>query len=62
MKEASWVTHLLTDETIKVAESSVKKSQDVARYWNAGANVVLVGQALVTGDPSLLIPEFINAT
>jgi indole-3-glycerol phosphate synthase len=56
------MSHLLTDQTIKVAESSVKKPQDVARYWNAGANVVLVGQALVTGDPSLLIPEFINAT
>ncbi len=52
----------MTDQTIKVAESYVKKSQDVGRYWNAGANVVLVGQALVTGDPSLLIPEFINAT
>jgi len=56
------MAHLLSDQTIKVAESSVKKPQDVARYWNAGANVVLVGQALVTGDPSLLIPEFISAT
>jgi|TARA_B110000208_G_scaffold191757_1_gene259939 indole-3-glycerol phosphate synthase len=56
------MSHLLSDETIKVAESSVKKPQDVARYWNAGANVVLIGQALVTGDPSFLIPEFINET
>ena len=56
------MAHLLPEETIKVAESSVKKAQDVTRYWNAGANVVLVGQALVTGNPRVLIPEFINAT
>ena len=56
------MAHLLSSETIKVAESSVKRPQDVLRYWNAGANVVLVGQALVTGDPTVLIPEFINAT
>jgi indole-3-glycerol phosphate synthase len=48
----------LSPDAIKVAESSVKGVQDVVRYREAGADVVLVGEALVTGDPSLLIPQF----
>lgn len=44
--------------TIKVAESSVKRVEDVVRYRSAGADVVLVGEALVTGDWNTLIPEF----
>lgn len=49
------------DETaIKVAESSVKGVEDVIRYRNAGADVVLVGEALVTGNPETLIPSFIS--
>jgi len=56
------MSHLLPETTIRVAESSVKKASDVARYWNAGATAVLIGQALVTGDPAKLIPEFISAT
>ena len=37
---------------IRVAESAVKTSADVAHYRAAGADVVLVGEALVTtGDP-----------
>jgi len=56
------MAHLLSDDAIKVAESSVRDEQDVLRYWNAGANAVLVGQALVTGDPAQLIPKFIDAT
>lgn len=43
---------------IKVAESSVKSVDDVIRYRNAGADVALVGEALVTGDPKVLIPQF----
>jgi indole-3-glycerol phosphate synthase len=43
---------------IKVAESSVKSVEDVIRYRNAGADVALVGEALVTGQPELLIPQF----
>ena len=45
---------------IKVAESSVKTVADVIRYRNAGADIVLVGEALVTSDPAKLIPEFIS--
>ena len=43
---------------IKVAESSVKSVEDIIRYRNAGADVALVGEALVTGEPELLIPLF----
>ncbi|MFM1783788.1 MAG: hypothetical protein RLZZ579_65 [Actinomycetota bacterium] len=50
----------LPSTTIKVAESSVKTASDVVRYRQAGADVVLVGEALVTGDPAKLIPEFIS--
>jgi len=48
----------LNSDAIKVAESSVKNVQDVIRYRNAGADVALVGEALVTSDPGVLIPEF----
>ena len=48
----------LNRDAIKVAESSVKNVQDVIRYRNAGADVALVGEALVTSDPGILIPEF----
>lgn len=50
----------LDDKAIKVAESSVSSVQDVVRYREAGADCVLVGEALVTGDPALLIPSFIS--
>lgn len=48
----------LNADAIKVAESSVKTVQDVIRYRNAGADVALVGEALVTGNPEVLIPQF----
>jgi indole-3-glycerol phosphate synthase len=44
---------------IRVAESAVKTPADVAHYRAAGADVVLVGEALVTtGDPAAAIREF----
>lgn len=44
---------------IRVAESAVKTSADVAHYREAGADVVLVGEALVTGgDPVATLKEF----
>lgn len=48
----------LSSDAIKVAESSVKTKEDVQRYRSAGADAVLVGEALVTGNPELLIPQF----
>ncbi len=50
----------LHPEAIKVAESSVKSTADVVRYRNAGADVALVGEALVTGNPETQIPAFIS--
>ena len=50
----------LHPDAIKVAESSVKTAADVIRYRNAGADVALVGEALVTGNPETLIPAFIS--
>lgn len=47
-------------EAVRIAESSVKTVADVRRYREAGADAVLVGEALVTGDYRELIPEFIS--
>lgn len=44
---------------IRVAESAVKSSEDVARYRADGADVVLVGEALVTGDPVSTLASFL---
>lgn len=45
---------------IRVAESAVKTAADVAHYRQAGADVVLVGEALVIdGDPMRTISEFL---
>lgn len=47
---------------IRVAESAVKSAADVAHYRRAGADVVLVGEALVTGgDPAATLREFLGA-
>jgi indole-3-glycerol phosphate synthase len=44
---------------IRVAESAVKSVADVAHYRQAGADVVLVGEALVIGgDPVAALQEF----
>jgi indole-3-glycerol phosphate synthase len=49
--------------TIAVAESAVQSPDDVARYRADGADVVLVGEALVkNGDPSAGVRSFIEAT
>lgn len=44
---------------IRVAESAVRTSEDVAQYRNDGADVVLVGEALVTGDPIRTLASFL---
>lgn len=46
---------------IRVAESAVKSPADVSRYREAGADVVLVGEALVTGDPVATLGRFLDA-
>jgi indole-3-glycerol phosphate synthase len=47
---------------IRVAESAVKDPADVAHYRAAGADVVLIGEALVTGDdPVATLKSFLEA-
>ncbi|HET8928963.1 MAG TPA: indole-3-glycerol phosphate synthase TrpC [Microbacterium sp.] len=43
---------------VKVAESAVLTPADVAHYRAAGADVVLIGEALVTGDPVATLRSF----
>ena len=45
---------------IRIAESAVKTAADVAHYRAAGADVVLVGEALVTSDPINTLTEFLS--
>lgn len=47
---------------IRVAESAVREPTDVAHYRAAGADVVLIGEALVTGgDPVSTLERFLEA-
>ncbi len=46
---------------IKIAESAVLTPADVAHYRGAGADVVLVGEALGTNDPVSTIEAFLVA-
>lgn len=48
-------------DAIKVAESAVLTPDDVAHYRAAGADVVLIGEALVTGDPVATLTAFLEA-
>lgn len=45
---------------IRVAESAVLEVSDVERYRQAGADVVLVGEALVSGDPVAKLQSFMS--
>lgn len=45
---------------IRVAESAVLDVNDVQRYREAGADAVLVGEALVTGDPVATLQSFLS--
>lgn len=47
--------------TVKVAESAVLAPADVAHYRDAGADVVLIGEALVAGDPVATLQSFLAA-
>ncbi len=54
------LSHHIPEGVIKVAESAVRSFEDVKHYRDAGADVVLVGEALVTGDSALLLSEFLT--
>ena len=48
-------------DAVKIAESAVLTPADVAHYRGAGADVVLIGEALVTGDPVTTLTAFLEA-
>lgn len=48
-------------DAVKIAESAVLAPADVAHYRAAGADAVLVGEALVTGDPVATLNAFLEA-
>jgi len=51
----------IPDGVVRVAESAVSGPADVAHYRAAGADVMLVGEALVTGsDPAATLASFID--
>jgi indole-3-glycerol phosphate synthase len=53
------LAELIPDDAIRIAESAVQSPEDVAAYRADGADVVLVGEALVThGDPVAAIEAF----
>lgn len=53
---------LLPEGVIKVAESAVLEPAHVRRYRDAGADAVLIGEALVTGgDPAATLEGFLAA-
>jgi indole-3-glycerol phosphate synthase len=56
------LVHLIPAETIKVAESAVRNADDVRHYRAAGADVVLVGEALVTNNPAEMLQSFLAAS
>jgi indole-3-glycerol phosphate synthase len=53
---------LIPEGAVRVAESGVAGPQDVAEYRGWGADVVLVGEALVrSGDPRTAVRDFIES-
>ncbi|MFM2024561.1 MAG: hypothetical protein RLZZ56_574 [Actinomycetota bacterium] len=54
------LVHLFPKDVIKVAESAVRNANDVAHYRQAGADVVLVGEALVTTDANSTLQSFLE--
>ena len=54
------LVHLFPSDVIKVAESAVRDADDVRHYREAGADVVLVGEALVTSDPLASLASFLE--
>lgn len=56
------VVDLIPSDVVKIAESAVRGPRDVFEYARAGADVVLVGEALVTdGDPRQAVADMVAA-
>lgn len=57
------VAPLIPDSAVRIAESAVTGVADVEHYRRAGADVVLVGEALVTdGDPVTTLTQFLEVS
>lgn len=57
------VAPLIPDSAVRIAESAVTGVADVEHYRRAGADVVLVGEALVTdGDPVTTLSQFLEVS
>jgi indole-3-glycerol phosphate synthase len=54
----SQLAQLAPSGSLKVAESAVRSTADVEAYARDGADAVLVGEALVTGDSESLLRAF----
>lgn len=52
---------MIPDGVVRIAESAVSTPDDVAHYRADGADVVLIGEALVTGDPVATLERFLAA-
>lgn len=51
----------IPESAVRIAESAVLTPADVAHYRAAGADAVLIGEALVTGDPVATLGSFLEA-
>lgn len=51
----------LPADAVKIAESAVLRPEDVTHYRSSGADVVLIGEALVTNDPVTTLHAFLEA-
>lgn len=57
------IAPLIPDSAVRIAESAVTGVADVEHYRRAGADVVLVGEALVTdGDPVTTLTQFLEVS
>ncbi len=54
------LVEMFPSDVIKVAESAVRTVEDVRHYRAAGADVVLVGEALVTNDAATQLQLFLE--
>jgi indole-3-glycerol phosphate synthase len=56
------VAQILPSSVVRIAESGVRGPHDVLEYARAGADAVLVGEALVTrGDPRAAVADLVAA-
>jgi indole-3-glycerol phosphate synthase len=56
------LARLVPDDVVRVAESGVRGPHDLIEYARAGADAVLVGESLVTGnDPRAAVHELVTA-